>query len=203
MHTSLNKHTHTYTSWCRFLLQLFISLWHFEACSSLPVSLPLNSSFSFALLLSHSMHFCFPSSFLLDSSPLSSLSVWSLLSDISSCHWTKWNVGLPSFCFAVPFTPLCSCCITDPSFTSCLLACYLSVIEWGNKKKICFLYSSDGDTGDDLSPCLLWEPWSLWSVPLFSNKDGFDSVAPWKKHTAWIHYDVMSSEKSILCSGDF
>lgn len=33
----------THTSQSRFLLQLFVSPWHFEACSCLPVSLPLSS----------------------------------------------------------------------------------------------------------------------------------------------------------------
>lgn len=37
----LAKQTHTSQS--RFLLQLFVSPWHFEACSCLPVSLPLPS----------------------------------------------------------------------------------------------------------------------------------------------------------------
>lgn len=61
MHVGLQTHTHTHTSLFRFLLQLFISPWHFEACSYLSVSLPPNPYFSYAPLLLHFMHFCLPS----------------------------------------------------------------------------------------------------------------------------------------------
>lgn len=49
MHVHARARTHglrakqTHTSQSRFLLQLFVSPWHFEACSCLPVSLPRSS----------------------------------------------------------------------------------------------------------------------------------------------------------------
>lgn len=60
---ALAKQTHTSQS--RFLLQLFISPWHFEACSCLPVSLPPQTPLSSLLpLLFHFMHSYLPSTFL-------------------------------------------------------------------------------------------------------------------------------------------
>lgn len=97
----------THPSLCRFLLQLFISPCHFEACSCLPVSHPPNSYFSFAPLLLHFMRLCLPSSFLpVSDSRLFPLSVFvcseSVIKYFIMSLWTKWNVALPSSCTFFP-----------------------------------------------------------------------------------------------------
>lgn len=130
MHVYTNTHNlikHTHTSLCRFLLQLFMSPWHFEACSCLPVSLPPNSSFSFTPLLLHFMRFCFPSSSLPVCLLLPSLSAQSVfgVSYQMFHHVTLNKVKCSTLFFLHLFFLLCSCCITRAAFfifffTSCV-----------------------------------------------------------------------------------
>lgn len=172
----------SHTPKSRSLLQLFVSPHDFEACSRLPVSLPLNPSSSSTPLLLHFMHFCFPSSlFLPDSS--SFLSQLSLLSNVSSCHWTKWNVAFPS-----------SCCTLFPSLLLhhrgefYLLSPACNLTETPNPPLFFpfFIFSllfsaflSWLDTCGDWTVYLLWYPRSLWSLLLLSS--AFDSAAPWNR----------------------
>lgn len=122
--TRAHTHTLTHTSLYRVLLQLFISPWHFEACSYLSVSLPPNPYFSFAPLLLHFMHFCLPSSFLPLISLLSPLCAQSVIKYFIMSLWTKWNVALPSSCTFFFLLP-CSCCITGPCFLNILPAVWM------------------------------------------------------------------------------
>lgn len=103
--------THIHTSRCRFLLQLFISPWHFEAysCLSVPPSKPPFYLFFPSLL------FCYiscVSAFL----PLSACVSDSPFSFHSQCSesvikyfimslWTKWNLVLSSSCTYFFFLP--------------------------------------------------------------------------------------------------
>lgn len=92
-------HTHTHTSQHRFHLQLFISPWHFEACSCLLMSLPPNSPFFFTPLLVHFI--CFMPAFHISVSALglTPLSKQSVIKYFIMLLWSKWNISLVS-CFA-------------------------------------------------------------------------------------------------------
>lgn len=132
----------THTSLCRFLLQLFISPCHFEACSCLPVS------HLFLLrppLVLHFQRFCLPSSFLpvSGSSSLSTLCSESVIKYFIMSLWTKWNVALPSSCtfFFLPLlllhhsgwfyllSPACNLTVTPNSLYSCFSLLHFQV-DW-------------------------------------------------------------------------
>lgn len=189
---------HTPASLCRFLLQLFISPCHFEACSCLPVSHPPNSDFSFAPLLLHFMRLCLPSSFLavFDSPSLSSLCALSRLSNISSCHCEQSEMQ-HSLLLAAFF--LCSCCITVVGFYFLSPARNLTVTP--NSLYSCFpLFIFRVD----------WTPVVIFffrcsSRSSLSNQDSnrIALLFPLVKYTAWMDSSRMSSEKSIMWISHF
>lgn len=131
-------------SLCRFLLQLFISPCHFEACSCLLVSHLLNSLF---LLRPPCVTFhAFLPSFLISARVWFPFSFHSLCSESVIKYfimslWTKWNVALPSSCTFFPLlllhhsgwfyllSPACNLTVTPNSFYNCFSLLHFQV-DW-------------------------------------------------------------------------
>lgn len=178
---SLNKHTHIniyllvqiLSSSCSFLLGTLKPV-HVSQCPSLWTPLSPSLSFCHISCISASLpHF----SLIFLHSPHSVFGVCYLIFHHVTVNKVKCRTPFillrtppPLLHHRPKFYLLSTCvqpfCNTVPFFFLSLKKQF-SLLRWWD---IC----------DDLSACLLWEPWSLWSVPLLSNKDAFDSLAPWK-----------------------